>query len=747
MKKNNFWNRKLFVSAFSSILFVCVMVLLVNFGFMKPYSSVIESYASVSNPSQIKNISIVLDDNYPPFIFRDSENHIQGILVDQWDLWEKKTGINVTLQAMNWDDAKTTMSLGKADVIDTIFYTEERAKSYDFTKAYADIEVPIFFNANLSGINNAQSIRDFSIGVKKGDAAIDVLKSQGVQYFIYYDNYEQIIEAAKADKLVVFCMDKPPALYFLYKAGILDKFKVTDSLYVGAFHRAVKKGDTALLAVVEEGFSKISQMELDQIDAKWYGTSLQYQDYFKYVLLTFLGVVVVLLFLLMWNRTLNRRVKQKTLALELEMKQSQSMAHALFSSENQSKSLLETTSEGYCLLTPEGKIVEINVALCQLLNVDKAIILNTLILNYIESSDLVAFKQLMNVIQTVHNKTIEVRVITGKEQYRIASFKTTIIEDEAGLYTGFFALVTDVTQQKNAEDNLKAAYNNLENLVQQRTMELSTANTQLIQLNHQMLEAFDDLKRTQEKLIQSEKMSSLAILVAGIAHEINTPVGNAITLSSYLSNSTRDFKKEISLNQAVLETTHEYIQAVEEGTGLLGKNLSRVAELVGYFKQISIDQISESVAWFDLKEFINDVIFGIQAMYKGRTYLIELTCEDGYKVRNYADTLSKVLTQLITNSILHGFTNVVDEKIVINVREEETQYIFTYKDNGKGISEEELPKIFDPFYTSARYQGNIGLGLSVVHNLVTQKLGGAIVAESQLGEGTTFIFSILKEQS
>lgn len=747
MKKPRFMKQKLFVSAFYSILFVCAIVVLAYFGLGNPHSGVMESYASVSNPTQIKNISVVLDDNYPPFIFRDSENHIQGILVDQWALWEKKTGIKVNLQAMNWDDAKEIMSTGKADVIDTIFYTEERAKIYDFTKAYADIDVPIFFNANLSGINSAQSILDFSIGVKKGDAAVDVLKKQGVHYFIYYDNYEQIIEAAKEDKLVVFCMDKPPALYFLYKEGILDKFKVTDPLYVGAFHRAVKKGDTALLAVVEEGFSRISQTELDQIDAKWYGTSLQYQDYFKTVLAIFFGVVAILLFLLVWNRSLNRRVKQKTLALELEMKQSQSMAHALFSSEKQSKSLLETTSEGYCLLTPEGKIVEINVALCQLLNVDKSMVVNKSILNYIEASDLIAFKRLMGMIQAVRNKTIEVKVITGKEQFRIASFKTTIVEDETGLYTGFFALITDVTQQRIAEDNLKAAYNNLENIVQQRTMELSTANTQLTQLNHQMLEAFDDLKRTQEKLIQSEKMSSLAILVAGIAHEINTPVGNAITLSSYLSDSTRDFKKEIRLNQLVLEATKEYVQAIEEGTGLLSKNLSRVAELVGHFKQISIDQISESIAWFDLRESINDVIFGIQAMYKGRTYLIELVCEEGLMAKNYADTLSKVLIQLITNSIFHGFNNVEDERITIIVREEETQYIFTYKDNGKGISEDELPKIFDPFFTSARYQGNIGLGLSVVHNLVTQKLGGMIIAESHLGEGTTFIFSILKEQS
>src|ERR1035437_7426835 len=140
-------------------------------------------------PSQT-SIRVVLDDNYPPYIFRDSSGQVQGILKDLWDLWQQRAGVAVDFQPMDWGKARSTMESGQADVIDTIFETEERLKIYDFSRPYATIEVPIFFHKSIAGITDAESLKGFTIGVKDGDACIDYLSAHGISEFKRFPSYE-----------------------------------------------------------------------------------------------------------------------------------------------------------------------------------------------------------------------------------------------------------------------------------------------------------------------------------------------------------------------------------------------------------------------------------------------------------------------------------------------------------------------------------------------------------------------------
>ena len=160
-----------------------------------------------------------MDDNYPPFVFREDSGELAGLLVDQWKLWQARTGIAVRIEAMDWIDAQLKMSSGAADVIDTIFRTVEREKLYDFTAPYADIEAQIFFNRELGGFGSIEALRGFTIGVKAGDASIDFLRSRGINSLQLFNNYETMVMAAVRGDLLVFCVDKPPALYYLYKLG------------------------------------------------------------------------------------------------------------------------------------------------------------------------------------------------------------------------------------------------------------------------------------------------------------------------------------------------------------------------------------------------------------------------------------------------------------------------------------------------------------------------------------------------
>jgi ABC-type amino acid transport substrate-binding protein len=188
------------------------------------------------------SLRVVIDNNYPPYSFLDEEGNLQGILIARWHLWEKMTGIKVEITGLDWASALREMESGHYDVIDTLFKTAAREKIYDFSQPYETLEVPIYFNNDISGIVNANSLKGFTVAVKSNDAAIDFLIDQGVNNFLEFENYEDIIKAASKREVVIFVVDKPPADYFLYLYGIEQEFNQTEPLYTGQFHRGVLKG-------------------------------------------------------------------------------------------------------------------------------------------------------------------------------------------------------------------------------------------------------------------------------------------------------------------------------------------------------------------------------------------------------------------------------------------------------------------------------------------------------------------------
>ena len=201
----------------------------------------------------LSSIRVVMDNNYPPYAFLNDAGKLQGILVDEWRLWEAKTGIKVEIQGMDWGQALERMKAGEFDVIDTIFKTQERTAYFDFSRPYARIDVPIFFRKEIGGITDLKSLRGFPVAAKQGDSAVDLLKENGVTNVMLFPNYEAIVRAARERKVNVFLVDEPAALYFLHKLGIQDEFRKTAPVNTAAFHRAVRKGNAVLLADRRKG--------------------------------------------------------------------------------------------------------------------------------------------------------------------------------------------------------------------------------------------------------------------------------------------------------------------------------------------------------------------------------------------------------------------------------------------------------------------------------------------------------------
>ncbi|MDO9034843.1 MAG: transporter substrate-binding domain-containing protein [Methanoregula sp.] len=275
-----------------------------------------------------KTITVVMDNNYPPFSFRDSSGDLVGISVDMWRLWEKQTGRKVEITGLSWDDAIRRMEAGEFDVIDTVFYSDERAKIYDFTPPYTDVDVVIFFNANVSGVSSLESLNGFVVGMHKGDSTVEDARKKGVTVR-EYDSYDQVVKAAKNGEIVVFILDKPSGVYYMYNQGIQDQFRYTPPIMSGALHRAVKKGNSALLTGINAGFDKIPESEYAALDRKWYGTPLVSTEYLQYIIAGGLVILIILSVLMIVNRMLKRTVAQRTAELKAELEQRKQVEEAL----------------------------------------------------------------------------------------------------------------------------------------------------------------------------------------------------------------------------------------------------------------------------------------------------------------------------------------------------------------------------------------------------------------------------------
>jgi signal transduction histidine kinase/ABC-type amino acid transport substrate-binding protein len=263
-----------------------------------------------------RTVRVVMDSEYAPFAFQSDDGKLQGILIDQWHAWERKTGIKAEIHAMDWAEALQRMRAGEFDVIDCIVETAERQDYFDFTPAYAVIEASIFFRSDISGITDLASLKGFPVGVKAGDQHIDKLKVNGVTTVIPFRNNDAIIKAAQQHKINVFLADAPSALYLLNKAGVEDEFRRSAPIFRDVLRRAVRKGDAALLRTVSDGFAAVDPGELKQIDEKWFGRTInRYGRYLTYAGYAAAAAIVLIAGLAVWNRMLRKRILQRTAAL------------------------------------------------------------------------------------------------------------------------------------------------------------------------------------------------------------------------------------------------------------------------------------------------------------------------------------------------------------------------------------------------------------------------------------------------
>ncbi|WP_373028381.1 sensor histidine kinase [Sulfurovum sp.] len=263
----------------------------------------------------------------------------------------------------------------------------------------------------------------------------------------------------------------------------------------------------------------------------------------------------------------------------------------------------------------------------------------------------------------------------------------------------------------------------------------------------ELQESLEKLEQAQKILIESEKMASLGSLVSGMAHEINTPLGVGLTGISQIDHELNKLESNYKENMLTEEALKAYISIMKKLVQTIRDRLNNAVTLVKSFKDISVDQHFEDQREFNLKQYVDSIIFSFQSQLNDKQVKVNNSINDSIVLDSYPGIFSQIFSNLILNSIKHAFEEGEDN--VINITMELTnQFIIHYRDNGKGVNSEHEKKIFDPFFTTKRGQGGSGLGLHIVYNLITRQLGGTLklmkVSPHGLGFSITLDPSIIK---
>ncbi len=250
------------------------------------------------------------------------------------------------------------------------------------------------------------------------------------------------------------------------------------------------------------------------------------------------------------------------------------------------------------------------------------------------------------------------------------------------------------------------------------------------------------VQNAQESLVESEKMASLGRLVAGVAHEINTPVGVSITAASHLEKSTKDFLKLYHEKKVKESDFDSFIEVAKNSSTMILQNLERAGELITSFKSLSVDQSLGDLREINVKEYIDSIILSLGTKSQKSSYLIEVKCPDDFVIDIVAGSLAQIVTNLVENAYIHAFKDRDKGHILFEIKEQEGNMVLLYADNGRGLSEEEKENFFEPFYTTKRDEGGSGLGTHIMYNLVTQSLGGQIAFVTKLEDGLALKITI-----
>jgi PAS domain S-box-containing protein len=321
---------------------------------------------------------------------------------------------------------------------------------------------------------------------------------------------------------------------------------------------------------------------------------------------------------------------------------------------------------------------------------------------------------------TVQGEVARVSMPDGSTGF-VAIWSSSLVLD--GQKAIIWALL-DLTEEMKAKEALKDLNVSLESRVAERSADLSNA--------------LETLQRTQHDLIASEKMASLGSLVAGIAHELNTPIGNSLLASTALADRVRDFHRIVADGTLRRSSLNHHLEEVHMACGLISNSLQKAAGLISSFKQIAVDQTNDQRRRFKLQGVVLDTTATYMPRLRRANCAASVDVPPELELDSYPGSLYQVFNNLLNNALAHGFEGREKGHIAITARAGQAGYIdIVFRDDGIGMSEDVQRRVFDPFFTTKMGSGGTGLGMNIVYNIVTGVMGGRIAIDAAPGRGTT----------
>jgi len=660
--------------------------------------------------AQERVLRVIGDENYPPYLFLDAAGHEEGLLVDLWKLWARKTGIAVTLKATNWEEAQRILLRGDADVIETIFETPQRAPLYDFSKPYADLPVNIYRDVSIGGLAGLDALRGFRIGVMTGDACVDRLKNSGIDTLVYYANYTQLIQAAKAQDIKVFCLDESPANFYLYQQGAHRQFVKAFELYRGQFHRAVRKGDSATLQLVEQGMAAISDAQMDRLRRKWLSEPTDYGRYVEYAAEAVAVLALAFALLGFWVYSLRRAVAARTAertqaeqALDRYRQELESLVDertAALKASNEKLAQTQFAMEragigiGWNDATT-GQFLYANDETCRQLGYSREELLRLTVSDINRDFPPLALRQIAADLRA-NEGSARIETVHQRKDGSSYPVAVTVYLHQAAGQEWFIAFFEDITARKAAAEELVIAK-----------------------------EAAEAANRAKSAFL------------ANMSHEIRTPM-NAILGLIYL------LQREITAPKPGAWLA-KVASAAQNLLGLLNDILD--------LSKIEAERLVLEQADFSLAQVLEQAVALVRerAREKGLKLVVEIDPAVPTHLRGDALRLGQMVTNYIGNAI--KFSEHGEVRVRARVQDAGPAGVLLrleVRDQGIGIAPQDQARLFQPFVqgdssTTRRY-GGTGLGLAIVKRLATL-MGGDVGVISAPGKGSTFWLTARLEPS
>jgi len=351
-------------------------------------------------------------------------------------------------------------------------------------------------------------------------------------------------------------------------------------------------------------------------------------------------------------------------------------------------------------------------------------------------------KNELNILEDAYNNLIN-ELVEFKDKLAISQLETDKAKDQIDEQN--LLLEQEVARKTSSLSStmLKMEVQQKELLQQKQSLleenaHRSKTEITLIATNKNLIHSLDELTKAKERLLESEKMASLGQISAEISHEMSTPVGISITSSSYLLEQINRLEQDLEQNKISKKSIGNFIKNANHSTELLTNNLNRASELLTSFKHIAVDQTSDKIRLINVSDYINEIIQSIHPKLRKTNHSVKVNCDKSIEIFSHPGAIAQIIINLIINSIVHGFENINRGEINIDIKYHHDKLHIDYMDNGHGLSEDALTKLFVAFYTTKAGKGGTGLGTHIINNLVIDTLNGTITASSEIEQGLSY---------